>query len=245
MLKIPKRLFKPLRINFKSGLVSFKKFTVKIEITRDDYDFLRDLENLINPKINNKIKIGNFDDECHHCRVKLDRLEIQERLFLEIKDLIISKSNIQKIEMLFNGHLIELIKNIHENPNLLKNISVCDSQDLKDLESKLKDYTNSSKIQNQELLFCYHLEKYGFTFLHKSLVKNMDIIEKPDGLYYVYQLNGTQSPPDISVFEIKDNQKINLIHFDLKETNGNGIVLNDGWFNENTIYILNFKKRKK
>lgn len=91
----------------------------------------------------------------------------------------------------------------------------------------------------QEASFAYLLEKSGFISCLKKTVPACD------GMYYIYQPNGTQQSPDFRVFYAKTCVSIWSLDVDMKQSNTGTIVLNDGWFNTGVVYILSYKIDKK
>jgi hypothetical protein len=133
--------------------------------------------------------------------------------------------------------LLNIINDIMVNPT-----DFIQSQPPQDLINKLDSKTKKNRGQGrangnttQEASFAYLLEQNGITSIDKSVKTNMD------GLYYIYQPNGTQRVPDFTVFECHETVKTWSIDIDMKQSSTNKIVLNDGWFNVNTIYILSYK----
>jgi hypothetical protein len=110
---------------------------------------------------------------------------------------------------------------------------------------KLNDYLKSdgqgsaNKATNQEACIATVLETYGFVLT----VRNG--IPETDGLYYWYQGKGSQQKGDFTVFEVSDGEMIRSVVIDAKHTNSSTFYLNDGWFDENTIYIISYKQTKK
>ena len=84
----------------------------------------------------------------------------------------------------------------------------------------------------QEASFAIEAEKLGFKF-----IKNTETPE--DGLFYKYQLNGSQSKIDFVLFEGAKS-----VRFDLKSGKGETFYWNDGWFEEGVIYVISYKSKK-
>jgi len=91
----------------------------------------------------------------------------------------------------------------------------------------------------QEAIFAYILEKHGFKY------KTNKEIPRDDCGYYVYQPNGTQRTPDFTIYVCVSSIIKWSIDIDMKQSNTEKIVLNDGWFNNKTIYILSYKSKKQ
>jgi len=85
---------------------------------------------------------------------------------------------------------------------------------------------------SQEASFAIQAEKHGFKFLNNT--------ETPgDGLFFKYQLNGSQSKIDFVLFE--DTKSV---RFDLKSGKGESFYWNDGWFEEGVVYVVSYKSKK-
>ena len=84
----------------------------------------------------------------------------------------------------------------------------------------------------QEASFAIEAEKLGFKF-----IKNTETPE--DGLFYKYQLNGSQSKIDFVLFE-----RAKSVRFDLKSGKGETFYWNDGWFEEGVVYVITYKSKK-
>ena len=84
----------------------------------------------------------------------------------------------------------------------------------------------------QEASFAIEAEKLGFKF-----IKNTETPE--DGLFYKYQLNGSQSKIDFVLYEGSKT-----VRFDLKSGKSETFYWNDGWFEEGVIYVISYKSKK-
>lgn len=93
-----------------------------------------------------------------------------------------------------------------------------------------KGYGNAPT--DQEASFAVEAEKLGFKF-----IKNTETPDK--GLFYKYQLNGSQSKIDFVLFE--DTKSI---QFDLKSGKGESFYWNDGWFEKDVVYVISYKSKK-
>ena len=135
--------------------------------------------------------------------------------------------------------------------NLLNEINT-DSSCLKKNDAKMKAILQSqgnidsqgtgNQVTPQETSFALLLEKYEFKFIskpkkndHISYIESNDV---KDGIYYIYQFNGSQASIDFAVFLIIDKMIIEQFNFDLKHTKSNIFYLNDGWFHKDIIYIV-------
>lgn len=133
--------------------------------------------------------------------------------------------------------LLSILENIMINPvSLLQNIpsgALCDKLNSSTCSKKGQGRANGHTTQ--EASFAFILENNGFQYLTKKT--------KPatDGMYYVYQPNGTQRSPDFTILYYQDGTLNVICDIDMKQSNTEKIVLNDGWFIKNTIYILSYK----
>lgn len=92
----------------------------------------------------------------------------------------------------------------------------------------------------QEACFADLVEKHGFMFLSKDATAAPE-----DGLYYIYQLKGSQREGDFYLREYKNGQVVIENVFDLKHTQTKTFYLNDGWFKEGIVYIVSWNKGTK
>jgi len=92
----------------------------------------------------------------------------------------------------------------------------------------------------QEACFADLVEKHGFMFLSKDATAAPE-----DGLYYIYQLKGSQREGDFYLREYKNGQVVNENVLDLKHTQTKTFYLNDGWFQKGVIYIVSWNKGTK
>jgi hypothetical protein len=91
---------------------------------------------------------------------------------------------------------------------------------------------------NQEVSFADVLEGAGFQFLPKGADA------AAAGLYYRYQVNGTQKALDFQVQEkVVDGTWTSPINMDLKHTSSDVFFLNDGWFSDDVVYIVTWHRR--
>jgi hypothetical protein len=85
---------------------------------------------------------------------------------------------------------------------------------------------------DQEASFAIEAEKLGFTFIPNT--------ETPgEGLFYKYQLNGSQSKIDFVLFEGSKSVK-----FDLKSGKKEIFYWNDGWFEKDVVYVISYSVKK-
>lgn len=141
--------------------------------------------------------------------------------------------------------------------NVLNEI-ITDPSTLKKNDSKMKALLRSqgnvnsqgtgNQVTPQEASFALLLEKYEFKFISKPKKNDhVSYIQKndtKDGIYYIYQSNGTQKPIDFAVFLVIDKMIIEQFDIDLKHTSSNIFYLNDGWFHKDIIYIVTWSCKK-
>jgi hypothetical protein len=85
---------------------------------------------------------------------------------------------------------------------------------------------------DQEASFAVEAEKLGFKFIKNT--------ESPgDGLFYKYQLNGSQSNIDFVLIEGTKS-----VQFDLKSAKNDSFYWNDGWFEKDVVYVISYKSKK-
>lgn len=93
---------------------------------------------------------------------------------------------------------------------------------------------SGNEVKYHEACIAKILENNWFTIVPRGTIPNVD------GLYYWYQLQGTQQSGDFFVFEVKNGVKRCERVLDAKHSNGMSIFLNDGTFETGTIYIISF-----
>ena len=68
----------------------------------------------------------------------------------------------------------------------------------------------------------------------------------PAGFYYVYRPNGTQQAPNFLVFQATEGGSMSRpLRVELKTANRYGIMLNDGFFQPDALYILVYNGREE
>lgn len=98
---------------------------------------------------------------------------------------------------------------------------------------------SANKATNQEACIASVLETHGFELAARKS------IPETDGIYYWYQGQGSQKKGDFTVFEIEDGEMVRSVVIDAKHTNTSTFYLNDGWFDDDTVYIISYKQTKK
>lgn len=91
-----------------------------------------------------------------------------------------------------------------------------------------------NKVTDQEASFADVAASHGFTFLPKGAPAPMN------GLFYLYQLQGSQQEGDFGLREYKDGSIKSEVVLDLKHTNSKTFYLNDGWFQKDVLYVISW-----
>jgi len=133
--------------------------------------------------------------------------------------------------------ITDILTAIHTNPSLLKG----EHSDMKKFlkkQGKPGSQGTGNAPTDHESAFASMLENKGFKFLSKG-----SPIPSEDGKYYYYQSKSTQSSIDFVVVIVEMGKRTNY-YFDLKHTKGKTFCFNDGWFEDDVIYIINFTDRK-
>ena len=104
--------------------------------------------------------------------------------------------------------------------------------------------STGNKVTEQEAAFAGVLESNGFIFLPKQK-KNDHLSALPnDGIYYIYQANGSQASIDFQTLLIEGTVIKAAVSYDLKHTTSKQFYLNDGWFQKDVIYIVTWSPKK-
>ena len=115
---------------------------------------------------------------------------------------------------------------------------------LPDLKKKLHSQGNlaskatSNAPTDQEVSFADVLETNGFAFLPAGSPEPVT-----DGLYYLYQVNGSQQSLDFQVLEMVAGAKVRHVNLDLKHTTSDVFFLNDGWFHPDVVYVVTWNRK--
>jgi hypothetical protein len=117
------------------------------------------------------------------------------------------------------------------NPAILK-------RSLPSMTSFLQPHTGAvNRPTDQEASFADVVTEHGFRFMPKTAR-----VPPSDGLYYIYQLYGSQSESDFSLREYEDGDVKAEVVVDLKHTRGKSFYLNDGWFQDDTVYMVSWNE---
>lgn len=138
-----------------------------------------------------------------------------------------------------NTALRKVLQRIQTSPKLL-------CEDHPEMKKKLRSQGREgtqgtgNQVTDQEAAFAAVLESSGFVFLDNKA----DIKKQSHGIYYIYQVNGTQQSLDFQVLEISESgEKTAFWNLDLKHTTDETFYLNDGWFLSGVIYIITWYRK--
>ena len=134
----------------------------------------------------------------------------------------------------------QLLQSIFANPAVLES-TADEKATFLQRQGNLQAQGTGNKVTDQEACFAVEVEKCGYRFLSKGSVP----VAGADGLYYQYQVNGSQQEGDFRLCEYKDNVMVKSYVFDLKHTNSKKFYFNDGWFQDGVIYIVSWNAGTK
>lgn len=135
----------------------------------------------------------------------------------------------------FKDGIIDSLKFMKLNPGNLEETPVEIMVRLKEY-MKSKGQSSANEVKPHEACIAGIFESRGF----KLATRN--VVPKDDGLFYWYQAGGSQTGGDFLLFWVLGGKKLSHVYFDAKHTNTEVFFLNDGWFNEDTIYIVSLSK---
>jgi hypothetical protein len=101
-------------------------------------------------------------------------------------------------------------------------------------QGNLASQGTGNKVTDQEASFADVVVSHGFTFLPKGAPAPVC------GLFYLYQLQGSQKEGDFGLREYEGGAVKSEVIFDLKHTNSKTFYLNDGWFQKDVLYIVSW-----
>lgn len=146
--------------------------------------------------------------------------------------------------MALKESLAELFTELVAKPQLLTKKAPEWQKRLQQQNGDTSDGTGN-KATNQEAAFAEFLASKGYTFLPKTKKNDHLSLLNNQGLSFIYQVNGTQQSLDFRVMYIKDNSIQESYDIDLKySSKGEKIMLNDGWFLPNVIYLFTWIVKK-
>lgn len=129
--------------------------------------------------------------------------------------------------------IITFLQKLRAYPELLKQEYPDTIKFLHALTDK-KGQGSGNMPTNQEACFAFEAMKHGFLFETPSA----------NGAFIKYQPNGTQKSIDFVLIEVVDNV-MRSVQFDLKHTNTKTFYWNDGWFENDVIYVISYKHKKQ
>ena len=140
----------------------------------------------------------------------------------------------------FSKTIQTFLSQLSKNPALLRRDVVTSLTSIKKRLHRQCDsnsYGTGNQVTGQEACFAAALEENGFKYSSVALPP----VDK--GLYYIYQLNGTQRSIDFQAYDWFDGTKRSSLNFDLKYTKTDTFFLNDGWFQENIVYVISWMRK--
>ena len=139
--------------------------------------------------------------------------------------------------------LIPVIKTIMTSPLVLKGSYPEVIQRLQ-TQGNAESQGTGNKVTPHEAAFAVLLESSGFTWIPKTK-KNDHLKDLPNsGFYYIYQANGSQSAVDFAVFYVEGGAIVETCKIDCKHSSSEIIMLNDGWFEKDTLYVITWASKK-
>lgn len=99
-----------------------------------------------------------------------------------------------------------------------------------------------NKATDQEACFAVVIEKNEF---QPWIVGPNGSVPNTPGLFYKYQVGGTQRSLDFQLLEVLENGTIDFVNWDLKRAKSDSIFLNDGKFLDNVVYVISFTRSTK
>jgi len=136
--------------------------------------------------------------------------------------------------------LFQDLQDLHTNPILLNTLCSEKMKITLHCQGNPKAMGTGNMPTDQEACFACLLEKHGFGFMPKNAPNPM----KPSFMYK-YQLRGSQQSGDFGLYAFNKGEIIKELIIDLKHTNSKTIMLNDGWFEKKTIYVITWNTGTK
>jgi hypothetical protein len=137
--------------------------------------------------------------------------------------------------MAFYPVVKDMCRSLSANPSLLVT-KASQKIVMKLKENCSKNQSSTANGTNQEFRFAEVAETCGFAFLKKGTEP------ETDGLYYQYQVNGSQKKGDFALLSYEKGKKKQSLIVEMKHANMKSIMLNDGWFDDDTLYIITYDK---
>lgn len=139
-----------------------------------------------------------------------------------------------ELKLRFKKCVIDSLRFMRENPDELEKKPV-------DMLERLRDHMDSSgqgsanEPKPHEACIAVILEMNDI-----KLSPQRNRVPVEDGCYFWYQPGGSQQKGDFMLFWVYDGIKQSHITVDAKHSNGCAIYLNDGWFWEDTVYVVSY-----
>jgi hypothetical protein len=155
-----------------------------------------------------------------------------------------NKKSIARMSEIFEETIKSLLQTISANPAILKRklpemVAFLQKTLKGRRQGDMEGQGTGNKVTDQEACFADELTKRGFQFLPK------DAPNPEAGLYYRYQLKGSQQSLDFGLREYEGGKLKKEIIVDLKHTNSKNFYLNDGWFEKGVYYIVSWNAGTK
>jgi hypothetical protein len=152
-------------------------------------------------------------------------------------------ANSQSSIKMLAAKFIPVIKTIMATPLVLKGLYPEVIQRLQ-TQGNADSQGTGNKVMPHEAAFAVLLESSGFTWIPKKK-KNDHLKDLPkSGFYYIYQANGSQAAVDFEVFSVEAGAITESYKIDCKQSTSETIMLNDGWFHSDTLYVMTWASKK-
>jgi hypothetical protein len=138
----------------------------------------------------------------------------------------------------FKTSITNALTYMRENPTHLM-LTPKDMMAKLDASVKSNGQGTANKACPHEASIALVWESNGFSLAPRK------VVPADDGYYYWYQPNGSQQKPDFVLFWVLEGVKQSEVIFDAKQGSKDTILLNDGWFHEDYIYIVSFTSALK
>ena len=132
---------------------------------------------------------------------------------------------------IFRTRVRNLFTHLFNNPQVLEKKHL-------DMKKKLDAYCGKgqglgNKCSDQEACFATVCEAQDWSLRPEAA---------DEGLFYVYQAQGTQKSIDFRLMYVEKGEVIESVDIDLKHGDKESIFLNDGTFMENVVYVISFTR---
>jgi hypothetical protein len=140
--------------------------------------------------------------------------------------------------VMYKESITSLLQTLSANPALLEGTAE-EKKNFLQRQGNLNAQGTGNKVTDQEACFAVEAEKKGFIFLAKGTAA------PANGLYYQFQVNGSQKEGDFRLCEFKESLMRYSHVVDLKHTNSKKFYFNDGWFQTGVIYVISWNAGTK